>query len=240
MCIENLYTRYQLSWFSFLPDNKLIPYQIKVYPRILSDISSLPAKPYELKHNRYRYVFTTVFPIGILFPVESVRFTLKNERGIDTLSERKGRDIDLPFHATFPLYVIYAIAITYCNWKRLRDTGSWRLNRSVWNESNVDSNDINWRAQLGTEPLLKIVTRWNKTRSRIECCSDLELARANSGRRRFDEIINFGDFIGRRKKHRSARLKRKINYCIFVPRPKPALLSRAINHGERTPIRSGD
>ena len=143
MCIENLYTRYQLSWFSFLPDNKLIPYQIKVYPRILSDISSLPAKPYELKHNRYRYVFTTVFP----------------------------------FHATFPLYVICDIAITYCNWKRLRDTGSWRLNRSVWNESNVDSNDINWRAQLGTEPLLKIVTRWNKTRSRIERCSDLELAR---------------------------------------------------------------
>lgn len=100
-----------------------------------------------------------------------------------------------------------------------------------WNESNVDSSDINWRAQVGTKI---VVTRWKK--ARVERCLDLEPAGARRGRfvqmksrGRLSIRINLRNFYRRKGEaliQPACHLKRrKIHWgnqlfpCIFVPRP---------------------
>lgn len=125
-CVSKVYVRDINYRDSSSLDNKLIPCRIKVsFPisRILSDISSLLAKPYELKHNRYCYVFTTVFPIGI-HPVSHRIYTLyvKKTKGIDTF--RTEIDIDLSFHFIHTLPLHYTDTLRDRDRNALRDTGS--------------------------------------------------------------------------------------------------------------------
>lgn len=153
---------------SSLLDNKLIPYRIKVSFPILSDISSLLANPYELKHNRYCYVFT----IGILFPISN-RYTFVRKNGKRYLSL---------FYTLLHYITVTLIRNRWSQKKKVERHWLFVTSKSIgWNESNVDSNDINWRAQVGTEPLQNHVTRWKKIRT-------LDLDSPRTRRRRFVQI----------------------------------------------------